>query len=324
MTKLLKAANPVTHRSTYNFAYRELLKPGASSHPEWMTLFIGHDLANQRFEPILELLDSPQWKSQPKWKDWMAKVISDVSYSGEMRSEASQTLRTIFFRPDAAQHPEWMDFIIKRYTDTVTDSRLIDFLIDLSHSPWRDRPEWNGWVKKAFANPLSWPGEGARPLEPLLIHADAPVHTEYIDALVARDPSGSSRGSSKETEFLVRLLAQDPWRKNPRWGQWISTLLSRKDVSVDLTVMHKILPLPEAADHPEWMAILIKKLAGVRHVGWSILKNPQWRDHPVLRRWSGGVEPTHGSLSAGLTLKATCKRLLKDAFSFSKFGYARR
>jgi hypothetical protein len=162
-------------------------------------------------------------------------------------------LQEWFLMPASAKHPELLAALLKK------QSPSIDF-----------------FIAREFLSKSHWAN-----------------HPEFIDALLK-----NKNDSFVHYALIAGALSRPHWQAHPQWVEWMDALMKRKSSSYfDKEVVMNILPQSIATNHPEWMEMIIRRVdLSTEFVTLGrlqeVLSEPQWRDHPALRRLVNGEVPT--------------------------------
>ncbi len=193
----------------------------------------------------------------------------------------------VLSQPQWKDHPELVDALIKRGN---LDGDIAIHLLTKSH--WKDHPEW---IETLIKN-------GKADLEIAIMILSDPhwkAYPNWVEHLLKR---GKIDGA-----LAQYVLSKTHWQDHP---EWIETLIKRG--KADYEIAMNILTQPYGKGYPEWVKTLInKKTWNKKHDKWIetvietyVLSQQQWKNHPELRRLSGGAVPTVENIRKAMKLEA--------------------
>ncbi|MFL5815694.1 MAG: hypothetical protein ACJ763_19145 [Bdellovibrionia bacterium] len=213
-----------------------------------------------------EILKTKNHKITPALEEWFTIPVSTQypEIAKGLLKEGNVTFwvaEKILGRPEWQSHPEWVEAVLQKGDSDWTIVRNV-----LSKPHWQNHPEW-------------------------------------VELILNRGTSGK--------DMVSYALTKPHWQSHPKWAEWVDKTLAKDYFDVDSEIVLKILHDPASKDHPEWVEDLIKRKRPPGFVDeiqleiwdafrWDIdraLRQPHWKNHPDLRRMSGGEDPTVDALT---------------------------
>jgi disulfide oxidoreductase YuzD len=162
----------------------------------------------------------------------------------------------------------------------------------LSQPHWHGHPEW-------IEHFLNEGREDHQIAISILSQPYSKDHPEWVETLLKRNEFES---------VASHVLTQPHWKDHP---EWVEAVLKSDDLHINY--YEKALS-PEWVNRAEYIEIVLRRYMRTGQNNPDILKktlsDPKWRDHPELRRLTGGLEPTffdlrHAYRQKDLALRAT-------------------
>jgi hypothetical protein len=239
-----------------------LFDPNLKSRPDLYDQLLKYGHLNQYL--ARNVLSKPEWKDHP---DAIRKLIETPEPRDDRASPGRQIAQYILSEPHWKDHPELVELLIKKGT---ADRELVVYVLTQPH--WNFRQDWAFRLLEGPKTPF-WIGKRKSTLEAVKLF-------ESIGNFI---------------------LANPQWMEQP---QFIEKLLAK---GRSMMVAEYTLKSPHSQKHPEFVVSLIESLSAsglsYNDQKWyneEVFSQPHWKNHPALRRLTGGLAPTYSRLVVGV------------------------
>jgi hypothetical protein len=271
---------------------------------------------NLRTAYITKAVSQPHWKDHPWLIDKVMKetnnpeidrTIARLSYLKDhpdwaevlvKRGLADRELAIHFFsQPESKNHPEWAEMALKR---GYADSEFAVYVLSKPH--WKDHPEWVEYLVRR-GNSDQELAESVL-TQPFWKESLGTKQLEWAETLLSRQ----DRRFTNMRHLLKSVFKEPAWYDRPERLRAIARRYS--------STMPEILEEPNEMTlrHPEIVKGMIEGIADqvdgkekdnsikrwLDSINKDVLALPEWKDHPELRRLTGGLPPTYASLKKGI------------------------
>jgi hypothetical protein len=240
-----------------------LTQSESGSHPDWFAALLKKGTADQ--ELVRHALTYPHWKDHP---EFVSQLIESRKAWDFRDSLTPQIATSVLSQPHWKDHPELVESLMKKGT---ADIEIVQHVLTQPH--WNYRQDWAFEIlENAEVNRVTQS-----------LRLDQKSFSEVFGNCILSDPQWM-----KQPRFIEKVL------NKPGLWSWVGKYT---------------LAQPQSKSHPEFIPLFIKALEKEdrstvsNHEKWideTVFGQPHWKEHPELRRLTGGLPPTYERLKKGM------------------------
>ncbi len=293
----------------------------SARYPELAEMILRNGQVGERFV-VTFVLSQPHWAGHVEWAEHILNTGESDPY----------LVQFVLSKPHWKDHPEWIEKILSRPKGGI-EKELIMFTLSQEH--WKSHPEF---VERLLDQAISQKDSQIGVYIPQSILSkpywkrpdwlkrvlDVRIESSGLPAAVFSQPMWSDHPELLQQfidqsdyvgrdQLATHALSKSHWRNHP---EFIEQLLNMGGQGGDPSIAQHILSDPYWSHRPDWIEKIIKNKSSDEWIEKYVLSKPHWRDHPELRRLTGGAEPTLHNLrdafERGLTLMSKSNDCIKE------------